>query len=376
MQENRKCGHALLLLIHMRFPLRKQQHASPSNIQLMPSRVTQKDIAVAAGVTQPAVSLALRNHASIGAETKERILDTAQKLGYLPDPYLTGLAAYRKQKLPVNFQATIAWISNWHKPVTRYWRGIFESYFQGANDRAQKLGYAIEEHALHSTGMTTERLKSILLARNIRGILLPPQPNPGTSIDFNFDDYSVVTFGYTLKHPELNVVTLNHYQAIRLLVQKLFEFGYKQPGLVLSNNEDLRTDRIWSIAFKGAHTHVGEPRMFPLLTGDKIVASGMLEWVRKSSLDVVISSNAEVYQWLIKSGLRIPEDIGFATLGATKERIHLSGIWQNSYEIGEKSIDTLVAMMHNNEKGIPQVRTSLFVDAAWNEGKTLPVQNT
>jgi transcriptional regulator with XRE-family HTH domain len=75
-------------------------------------RPTQKDIAKAAGVTQATVSLALRNHPSIQAETSARIRTIAGSLGYVPDPYLAGLSSYRQAKRPPGYHATLAWLSS------------------------------------------------------------------------------------------------------------------------------------------------------------------------------------------------------------------------------------------------------------------------
>ena len=55
-------------------------------------RVTQLDVAREAGVHRSTVSLAFRNHPSIPAETRERVMRVAKKLGYTIDPMLAALA--------------------------------------------------------------------------------------------------------------------------------------------------------------------------------------------------------------------------------------------------------------------------------------------
>ena len=62
----------------------------------MSSRVTMRDVARALGVDPSTVSLALRAHPKIPAETRERIRRAAEKLGYTPDPMLGALASYRR----------------------------------------------------------------------------------------------------------------------------------------------------------------------------------------------------------------------------------------------------------------------------------------
>lgn len=339
------------------------------------ARFTQKDVAREAGVTQATVSLALSNHPAVAAATRERIKKIAKKLGYQPDPYLAGLAAYRKQQAVAKFQATIAWLSNWHKPVTWQWGGIFNNYFQGASARARELGYHLEEHALRVQGMSPERMERILLARNIQGIILPPQPRPGTTLEFCFDSFSAVTFGYTLTTPQLHTIALHHHRSMEMLVRKLLELGYRRPGLVLSTSEDMRTDRIWSAAFWSEQRALGRDQRVPILTGEKVDAARVLQWFKRHRPDVVVASNIEVYQWLTGSGVAIPEQAGFASLGAVEKDSFLSGIWQNSYETGAKAVDFLINMIHNGERGIPSVRANLLIDAAWSEGSTVRPQS-
>ncbi len=60
------------------------------------SRITQRDIARHLGVHVSKVSLALRRHSSIPADTRERVEKAARDLGYRQDPALTALMAFRR----------------------------------------------------------------------------------------------------------------------------------------------------------------------------------------------------------------------------------------------------------------------------------------
>src|SRR2546423_15384418 len=170
-----------------------------------PLRPTQKDIARKAGVTQATVSLALRGHPEVSPDTVARIKAIAQKLEYSPAPYLADLSAYRKPRRPVKFQASLAWLSNY--PEGETWRNFpaFRGYFEGANIRAKELGYRLEEFKLRGRGMRASRMEQILSARNIGGILVAPQPRSGMTLDFRFDRFSAVTFGYTLANTQLHI---------------------------------------------------------------------------------------------------------------------------------------------------------------------------
>jgi LacI family fructose operon transcriptional repressor len=69
--------------------------------------------------------------------------------------------------------------------------------------------------------------------------------------------------------------------------------------------------------------------------------------------------------------VRIPEDVGVASLSSARLGDPVSGIYQNSELIGMRSIDLLSTLLERNELGVPPVPDSLLVDGVWNEGRTL-----
>ncbi len=338
-------------------------------------RSTQRDVARKAGVSQATVSMALSDNAFVALETRERIKQIAEEIGYQPDPYLVGLAAYRKRRSVPAFQATLAWLSNWHEARTSQWGGVSGAYFQGASARARVLGYKLEEHALKTEGMTPARMEQILLARNIQGILLPPQSRPGSQLDFCFGRFSVVTFGYTLAAPQLHTVTLHHYRSVEILFRKLLNLGYQRPGLAMRHREDIRTDRIWSAAFWSEQRLLPANRRVPLLLKETLDPERFLTWFKRYKPDVVIGGRSDVLQWMIDAGVSVPEEAGFATLNASEHDARLSGIWQNLQMTGAKALDLLIDMIHRGERGIPEVRSNLLIDATWVDGSTVRSQS-
>src|SRR4051794_8013672 len=85
-----------------------------------PNRVTLRDIARKAGVHFSTVSLALRDHPRIPAETRERLRQLARKLGYVADPLLASLSSYRSKRRGEQFRSSLAWITNY--PTAHGWK--------------------------------------------------------------------------------------------------------------------------------------------------------------------------------------------------------------------------------------------------------------
>src|ERR1700722_8572577 len=88
----------------------------------MSSRVTIADIAVAAKVHPSTVSRALRNDLRLLPATLNRVQKIAKKLGYVPDPVLSSLIAYRLAARPTTDHGTLAWITG--GPTPDWWTSI------------------------------------------------------------------------------------------------------------------------------------------------------------------------------------------------------------------------------------------------------------
>ncbi len=127
-------------------------------------RCTIKDIAEAAGISHTAVSLALRNHPKVSAETREKVRKLAEQMGYRPDPLLGALVAYRQGLRPAGFRETIAWVTNYS--TQDGWRiNAYNKYFEGATERAQQLGYSIDEVWLREPGVSARQVSRVFRAR-------------------------------------------------------------------------------------------------------------------------------------------------------------------------------------------------------------------
>ena len=332
---------------------------------------TQKDIARKAGVTQATVSLALSHHPSISEETSTRIQGIAQEMGYHPDPYLAGLSAYRKKMKPMQIRATLAWVSNY--PHGYNWRiaPSFRNYYEGACDRAIELGYQVEEHSLCENGMNSDRMAKILRARNIYGLLLAPQPNAGMRLDFSFDDFSAVAFGYTLISPQFHVVTTHHFRAVEIVFRELIALGYQRPGLALIRDDDKRVNRLWSASFLSEQCNLPASERVPLFVNPQQDRTIFLEWFRQYRPDVVIALQEDIYHWLAEAGIEVPEETGFVLLSVPDGCLFYSGIWENPRLIGERAVEQLIELIHRSERGKPEVPGYLLMEGSWVEGKTV-----
>jgi LacI family transcriptional regulator len=334
--------------------------------------VTVRDIAKATGLHHTTVSLGLRNSPRLRPETLQKIQDAAKRLGYTPDPMLSALNAYRQSKRPPHYQATIAWINNWPDRDALLNVPTFRQYYEGVRDRCRQLGYALEEFWLAKPEMTPNRMIGILQARNIQGLLMPPQPHARTISPIDYATFSAVAFGYSIQPPVLNVVTNHHYHSINLLVSELMELGYRRIGLNVTRDWDERVENAWIGGLKLACWKHPELVSIPYCDagyGDR----SFDVWLKKYRPDVVVSLSVFA-QKLRTLGYSMPEDIGFASLDLDPADEVVSGLNENSFYIGQKAVDVLVGLLHRGERGLPDVPTRLLVESTWVPGKTLRTQ--
>lgn len=338
----------------------------------MPRRITIRDIAERAGVHYSTVSLALRNSPKLRADVRERIRAVADKLGYVPDPAMSALSAYRNSTRPVHYQATLAWVNNW--PVQTELRRIktFDLYFQGATERATQLGYRIDELWLRAPAMTPASAHAILKARNITGLLLAPQPFAHTPLGLDLGEFSALAFGYSLQPSNLHVVTNHQYQSASLMMRRLVELGYRRIGLFLRSDWDEKVNGSYLSGLLFMQHHVPEADRVPPLITKEGLEHEFVAWFKKHKPDVVVAVDRKVRDWIEQSlRLRIPEDVGMAHLNVAPDDPWLAGISQNDRLIGATAVDFLAGMLRRNERGVPATPIRTLVEGEWKPGKSL-----
>jgi DNA-binding LacI/PurR family transcriptional regulator len=339
-------------------------------------RVTQQDIARKAGVHRATVSMAFKGHPNIPKETRERILTIAAELGYAPDPMLSALAAYRNQRRAPTFHGTLAWLANsafgfdWRD---RRIRPHFSDYFEGAKRRASVYGFQLETFDLHDSRMSPTRLAGVLRARGIGGVLLCPQPRPDTSMDFPWEQFSAVTFGYTLAVPRLHTVVAAQYRAMLQTMREMRQLGYRRVGLVLHGDHDQRTDHNYLAGYLVEAQREGALDVPPLTAPYEDLAA-LGSWIREHRPDAIVTGYYRILESLRALEVKVPGQLGAACPVLPSADSDLAGVVENSEHIGEVAVDLLVPMLQRGERGVPPSPHRVHVEGRWIPGKTLRPQ--
>ncbi len=338
-------------------------------------RVTQKNIADAAGVHVTTVSLALRNSKSLLPETREKIQRIAQELGYQPDPMLSALTVYRRKVQLPFFQGTLAWVDNLKNSGARPASKVFHEYWAGARERCEELGYHIEEFL--SSDMSLTRISHILKARGITCILLPPQPRQVSHMRMDWENFCALSFGFSLTYPRLHLVTTAQYRSARLAVRTVRRYGYRRIGFATLHDIEVRTDHNFSSGYLAEH-RLGGRNPLPIFeysyrkkVSRRTFANEFAKWFRLNKPDAIISLDNEIPNALKTLGIS-SETCGYASLAAPAEGGVIAGVHENGRLVGRAAVDYLVDMFNRNERGVPQVPFRLLVEGCWVDGESLP----
>ncbi|EIP98011.1 transcriptional regulator [Opitutaceae bacterium TAV1] len=326
------------------------------------------------------VSRALRGEGVVAEATRRRVMETAVRLGYRPDPEVSRLMG-RLRASRVAGAETIAWVT---AELTREgWRRspASSAIFAGAGARAQRLGFRLEPFWLCERGMTPARLGGVLRSRGIRGVLVAPMPKSGTRIDagFGWEHFSAAACGFSLVEPRLHRACSQQYQTLGIAWHELSRRGYQRIGFALSAESNERTDGMWLASFLARQhspgTLASACQAVPPLVMNGWEPEKFLGWFREFRPDALIGGG-DTAGFLRRNGVRIPDDCAFAHINIIGQPESAAGVDHHMEELGAAAFDLVVEQLHANQRGLPAVPKMVMVECAWRDGPEAPVRGS
>ncbi len=238
-----------------------------------------------------------------------------------------------------------------------------------------ELGYRLEEFVVGSE-ISPERLHSILLARGVRGLLLPPHSAGLTLGTFDWSQFSIVRLGLSVPEPRAHAVVCDQSDCGSLAYSQVHALGYRRIGFVSSPRFDRNTRGNFRAGILRAHADLTVPadRVEPLLIDEgpgQAPVTDLRQWLATARPDAVLTSHPALRSLLAKLGVRVPRDLAVATTSVLDGNFP-AGIDQNCREIGAVALRTLAGLIHQNERGVPAVMRRILVEGRWVDGPSLP----
>ena len=333
--------------------------------------VSMRDIARAAGVSVSAVSLAFKNSPKISPERRADLIALAQKMGYQRDPRITELMEHLRSARP---QRAISRIAVVIPELTREQLAHYPpilGLIDGIQSIATVAGFGVEFFYLADPGMTLRRIRSILLARGIKGVVLAPCASGVARLNPDCTGLCVATAGYSIVEPRLHRACPNYLQMMDELLADCTAKGYRRIGLVMTYGEGGIGHKLFTSAFLYYQSKIDPAQRIPVLPKPMINPETMAEWFRNHRPDVIISAGA-VSAMLTSIGLRVPGDVAFANIDVSEPPTDSAGADHRYKLVGVEALKLVLSLLNLNITGIPDNPKVVLVDSHQREGYTLP----
>lgn len=263
-----------------------------------------RDVAAAAGVSPTTVSHALSGARAINAETRARVLDAAQRLGYSPDPRARGLRSARSY--------TIGLLSD--NIATTPYAGLLIS---GAQDAAAEHQSVVL--ALDSNGIAEREQRGISTLKNYRvdGIVYARMYHQQVSVPTELDGAHIVLADASSLDLSYSSVVPNEVGIGTDAIKHLTSVGHRRIGFVnLSESAPAVMGR--EQGYRQGMQDAGIPVDESLIVATTAGVQGGREAARKlldrpNRPSAIFCFNDEaamgVYQTAHEMGLAIPNDL-------------------------------------------------------------------
>jgi DNA-binding LacI/PurR family transcriptional regulator len=185
--------------------------------------VTMQDIARESAVSQSTVSRVLNDTATsvpIAAETRERVLEAADRLGYRPNPLARGLRGARTMLLGV----IIREISD----------PFFATAVEAVSVRARERGYNVVLGSAHSEAHEAIELHAVLETRHCDGIIVlgDMRDQPRLLDDLAASRVPVVALWTGSAIPGIDTVNVDNRAGVAMGIDHLHALGHRRIGFI------------------------------------------------------------------------------------------------------------------------------------------------
>lgn len=332
------------------------------------------EIARAAGVGKATVSLALRNDPRLRPETRKQIQAIAKKMGYQSNAVVSNLMAQLRASKDPKYQTTIGLVNASQDRGFLHANPTFSAVHSGLAYRAAELGYGVNEFWLREPGIDPARLHQILRARNIQGVIVAAMIENivlAQEFDSVWQDLACVTVGIRPDHPAFHFACNDQFSTAHRTAKQLALIGYTKPGLVIDPHIEQVIDHRFSAGFYAGDNFSAPQQRVPAFDFDPDRKKQFATWLQKHKPDVLVTTHANLRDWVAELGLKCPKQIGLAHLDINHGMEGWSGMNQKNELVGSSAIDLLVGQLHRNEIGTPDFPKCVMVESQWVAGKTL-----
>lgn len=344
-------------------------------IQNKPKVRSIRELAHELGVSHTTVSDSLRNNPRVSLKTRERVQAAADRLGYKYNPLAGAIMSEIRRSSVGAFRGIVAVIDLDGAGKRSTGAAAYHNLMlKGAMEGASRLGYKVDYFTLGEGHISVPRLNKILGSRGIRAAMFLPAFGKPAISELDWEHLTGIYTDYLIDDPAIHNVSPDHFRSMTIALQKLMELGYKRPGLVLHESSDRRLLFRWEAGFSSYWTHHTDYDLLNPLVCNELTRETFLEWFEATQPDVVMCHRGEVLKWMKEAGCKVPETHGFCCLNLVFGEVDASGLDLRPRLGGIRAMEALIAQLHRNEYGVPEVPSTMTYSAKWQDGPTLRKQ--
>lgn len=325
---------------------------------------TLTELAEATGFSRAAVSYALRDDPKIKEATRRLIQAEGARLGYRADPLVGVVMARVRAAHPPAQGGALAGLTWWRATADELSAEANGLFWRGASERAERLGWRLDEIAVDRGRLSERRVRQILRARGLRGVLVGPTPL-AASFGLELDGLAAAAWGYTPKGRALHRACLHHGHGMALAFARARAAGFRRVGLVIAAHQAERTDRAWETSY-AVQQEGQRGRLRPWVVEGRPDGRGMREWLEAQRPDVVLTTLP------LRSALRAAggrwERLPLVDLDRWPGGPERAGLDQQHAAVGAATVDLIVAQLHANETGEPERPKLVLIEGGWVDG--------
>lgn len=313
--------------------------------------VTIYDIAKESGFAAGTVSKALNNYYGVNEETRRKILQVAQQMGYTPNANARALKAKHSYNLGVLFYLRDS------LDLSQY---FFIEILNSFKRKAEQEGYDITLLA-KGKDYGAEAFVKHCRIRQLDGVLIFGDYGSDLVRELMLSEIPCVGFDYL--GSEISGVTSDNYEKTKELVSHLIEMGHERILFLTGEDNFVTFERMrgYADAFKEAgkerlscvRASYSDPELSRRLTLEYLPKSAPTAILYPDDFSATGGLNA-----IRELGLKVPDDISVASFdGSVFSDItspKLSGVRQDAPAIGsalaEKLIDMIVSERSEAER--------------------------
>lgn len=344
-----------------------------------PFSPTIRELAQRLGLSTATVSYALRHHPCVAPQTRQRVLDAAKAAGYRSSVMVNALMTQVRQRAAHAKPSgeVIAYLHAFDREEDWQHTPSLAEQYDGARKRARELGFSVQALWLGSWGEQSRQTARIMRARGIRGaIVAPVSIVKMKTLELDWAATCSVAISYTFSQQPICRVVHHHLRGISDCFSKLRTLGYKRIGLVMHREDDM--EHIWTAGFLASQQVYHASRLPILMMEEPTDPKPFLAWLARCNPDAVITVHGWGHlplQWLRRHAVRVPDDIGYASLDVGSDHVgKIAGTLQDNAGMGAAAVSMVASSLLHNEIGFPDKPTITMIGGSWIDGPTVRKQ--